>query len=327
MHGLYIVWWVQEKQLTPTTVAVALAAGDLALLALELPTGWFADRFGHRVSLLLGSFVQTAGMLCCWLGGSALDVFVSSLLVALGDSFRSGADQALLYRTCVALDREDAFQRIEARTKAAELCGLVVLLLAGGAIVSKWGFRVGWLAEIALCALGFGVAWLMVEPPSGVETSAIVNDERAPMLSFELTRLIVPAALLHGLTSVAGFLAQTTGANHLGRVVVLTALITLAEAAGAALATRLPAMGARAQVILMGVGAVCFGGGVGSPAFLALGLLAPAFCLGLAQPLRGAAIQRVTADGVRARAASLASACDMVFTIIALPFAASRLNR
>ena len=38
MHGLYLLWWVQEKQLPPEVVAAILAAGDIALLFLEIPT-------------------------------------------------------------------------------------------------------------------------------------------------------------------------------------------------------------------------------------------------------------------------------------------------
>ena len=43
MHGLYLLWWVQEKDTPPAIVAAVLAAGDLMLLAVELPTGWFAE--------------------------------------------------------------------------------------------------------------------------------------------------------------------------------------------------------------------------------------------------------------------------------------------
>ena len=61
MHGLYLLWWVGERGISPAIVAAILAAGDLALVALELPAGWFADRFGHRASLIVGSSVQVAG--------------------------------------------------------------------------------------------------------------------------------------------------------------------------------------------------------------------------------------------------------------------------
>ena len=44
MHGLYVLWWVQEKHVSVAAVAAILAAGDLALTFLEIPTGWLADR-------------------------------------------------------------------------------------------------------------------------------------------------------------------------------------------------------------------------------------------------------------------------------------------
>ncbi len=179
MDGLYLLWWVQEKQMSPALVAATMAAGDLALMALEVPTGWFADRFGSRRSLILGSLLQVAGMLCCWLADGIPGLVGACLLVALADAFRSGADQALLYRTCVALDREPEFQRIEARSRAMQVVVLALLVVAGGAIVTRWGFAAGWIAETLLCACGGVMALAMIEPPAcgrGVGRRLVDND-------------------------------------------------------------------------------------------------------------------------------------------------------
>src|SRR5688572_19531836 len=165
MHGLYLLWWVQEKQLSPAVVASTLAAGNLALMVCEVPTGWFADRFGHRASLIAGSALQVIGMLWWWLGAGVTGLTIACVLVALADAFRSGADQALIYRSCVALEREDAFQALEARSNAAELIALVSLIVVGGAIVGLWGFAAGWIAETVLSALGLVIACAMTEPP------------------------------------------------------------------------------------------------------------------------------------------------------------------
>lgn len=119
MHGVYLLWWVQER-----------------------------------------------GMLWCWLGRGIPGLLTASLIVALGDAFRSGADQALLYRSCRALDREADFQRIEASTRAATLVALVGLTIAGGVIVESVGFAVGWIAETAVAVVGLGIACAMVEPPA-----------------------------------------------------------------------------------------------------------------------------------------------------------------
>ena len=331
MHGLYLLWWVQEKQVSPAIVAAILAAGDLALLCLELPTGWFADRVGHRASLIVGSAVQVVGMLWCWLGEGVPGLVTASLLVALGDAFRSGADAALLYRTCHALQRDDEFQAIEARANAVELGALVGLVLAGGFIVTTWGYAAGWIAETALCAIGLAIACAMVEPPpaacraeasgeGGADPEAAHRSERAaPAFSGRIAMLILPTGLLVAIASAASFLAQTGGIRDAEALTLLVAAFTVAEAAGSLAAARMPSTGVRGLMMLGALGAVCFVISLAHPSILTPMVLVLAFLTGLAEPLRASAIQRLAADAARARAASLASACDMVFMTIALP--------
>ena len=328
MHGLYLLWWVQERHIPPPIVAGILAAGDLAVTLLEIPTGWFADRFGHRLSLIVGSFVQVAGMLCCWLGEGVSGVLAASLLVAVGDVFRSGADQALLYRSCAVLDRQHEFQKIEATARTVQLAAMVGLVLAGGAIVERWGFGAGWFVETTLCAVGLIIACAMVEPPargseSEWEAAATPQaaDSRPRVYCWALLALITPAALLGGAAAAATFWAQTTGESDPRRMTVFVAAITLAEAIGSLIAARLPALGARSQSILAGAGAIAITAAMTHRSALVPAVVGLAFLEGLAHPLRSAAIQRLATDGVRARAASIASACDKVCATIALTLA------
>jgi hypothetical protein len=326
MHGLYLLWWVQEKQVSPAVVAAILAAGDLALVCLELPTGWFADRVGHRASLIVGSAVQVVGMVWCWLGEGVSGLVTASLLVALGDAFRSGADVALLYRTCHALGREDDFQAIEARANAVELGALVGLILAGGFIVTTWGFAAGWIAETALCAIGLAIAWAMVEPPADASGGGGADPGEpsrmegfAPGMSPGIAMLILPTGFLVAMASAASFLAQTGGTHDAEGLTLLVAMFTVAEAAGSLAAGRMPSSGVRGLVLLGALGATCFVISLTHPSTLMAMALVLAFLTGLAEPLRASAIQRLAADSARARPASLASACDMVFMTIALP--------
>ena len=333
MHGLYLLWWVQERRVSAVVVATILAAGDFALMTLEVPTGWFADRFGHRASMILGSTVQVLGMLLCWLGQGISGLLAASLLVALGDAFRSGADQAFLYRTCVALDREPEFQRIEARTRAIQIAAMVGLTLAGGGIVRVWGFATGWLGEASLCAIGLVIACAMVEPPAcadqidGDQQHAHVNGdqqrshEKASVRLSLLIPIILPVAFLGSAASALSFLAQTIGHGDPERLTALVAIITLAEAAGSALAMPFPKGGFGPQVVLGGLGLLVLTLGATFPATFLTAVVAIAFLLGLAHPLRAAALQRLAPDQGRARAASMASACDMAFKMVALPLA------
>jgi MFS family permease len=320
MDGLYLLWWVQEKQMSPALVAATMAAGDLLLMGLEVPTGWFADKFGSRRSLILGSLIQVAGMICCWLADGIPGLVLACLLVAVGDAFRSGADQALLYRTCVALGRESEFQRIEARSRAVHVIALSGLILAGGAIVTRWGFAAGWAAETMLCVLGGAIAYEMIEPPA-CAAEAEKPDSPEPRVKIPWRAaafVILPVAFLDAATSAGSFVLQTRGGNGPGEVTVLVAVITLMDAAGSALAMRLPAGGLRAQMALAAAGAVVVGVALTWPASLTPSVIVLAFATGVTHPIRAAAIQRMASDGMRARAASAANACDMAISTIVL---------
>ena len=326
MHGLYLLWWVQEKHVPVGLVATVLAVGDLTITALEIPTGWLADRCGHRISLIVGSWVQVAGMLWAWLGRGVPGLLAAVLLIAAGDAFRSGADQALLYRSCVALDREPDFQKIESRARSAQLIALVVFTLAGGAIVERWGFGIGWLLEAGVCAVGLSIAVAMLEPPARVDESsraeprpphtAGTSDSRE-VGTGALLALILPASVLGAIESAAAFIAQTAGTTSPATVTLLVAGITLAEAVGAALSAHLTP-GTKAQLALVTLGIAATAATFVVPSTFLATVVALAFLMGVAEPLRAVGIQRTAADDVRARAASIASACDKACVTIAL---------
>jgi len=328
MDGLYLLWWVQEKQLSPALVAATMAGGDLALMALEVPTGWFADRFGYRRSLILGSLLQVAGMICCWLAEGIPGLVGACLLVAVADAFRSGADQSLLYRTCVAIERESDFQSIEARARAVQVVALAILIVAGGAIVTKWGFTAGWLAETVLCALGGVIAFAMTEPPACEDDDSEATSPRHVTVPWRMMAVVIlPLAFLDAAGSTGSFLLQTTGDRSPLHVTLLLAMITLADAAGSALASRVPATGVRLQLAAAAVGALLVTVALAIPAMLVPVTITLSFGTGILHPLRAAAIQRVASDGVRARAASAASACDVALSTIFLLVAGGFLAR
>lgn len=310
--------------MSPALVAATMAAGDLLLMGLEVPTGWFADKFGNRRSLILGSFIQVAGMICCWLADGIPGLVLACLLVSVGDAFRSGADQALLYRTCVELNREGEFQKIEARSRAVHVIALAALIVAGGAIVSTWGFAAGWIAETLLCASGGLIASAMVEPPEHADTE---DDDSTPSglrIPWRLAAaVILPLAFLDAITSAGSFIMQTSGAGGPSEVTLIVALITLADAAGSTVAMRLPPAGVRAQIALATLGAIVASVALTIPAALVPSTIVLAFATGVSHPLRAAAIQRMTTDGMRARAASVANACDMALSTIVLLLAGS----
>ena len=130
--------------------------------------------------------------------------------------------------------------------------------------------------------------------------------------------LILPGAVIDGLASVAAFLAQTGAGAEVAGVTALVAAMTLSEAAGAWVAARVWRNDGRLHLRLLACATAVLAVSLVSSAGVAAAAVALAFFPGLIHPLRAAALQRVAADSVRARIASLASACDMACTTLGL---------
>lgn len=306
-------------------VAAVLAAGEIAITLLEVPTGRFADRFGHRRSLILGSAIQVIAMLLCWLAEGVSGLVVASVCVALGDTFRSGADQALLFESCVADGQPQRFQHIEAKAHSLELIGLVVMMAAGGILVETVGFAAAWVAETVLAAIGLAIALAMASPPAAIPRPAdAVETDSRPGTTIRPLRVIVPAALIGGAASAITFMAQTGASATPMQLTVLVSAITLSEAAGAALARYLRADVAT-QYALLATALVISVVTAATPGFFLAGAVALSMLTGAAEPLRATAIQLVIAHR-RAEAASWASALDGAIRSLAL-MVAGHLNR
>src|SRR5262249_27480920 len=130
-----------------------------------------------------------------------------------------------------------------------------------------------------------------------------------------------PAAFLAGATGAASFVAQTGAASTPIANTVVVAIVTLAEAAGSALAVRAPAAGLGTQYVLLVAGVIATAVAAAMPSAVFTAAILLALLLGRAHALRADAIQRSVPDDVRARGASVSSACDMLFNMLALPLA------
>jgi hypothetical protein len=136
-----------------------------------------------------------------------------------------------------------------------------------------------------------------------------------------MAALVVPAALLGGAAGAASFLVQTSTVSTPLRATIQVSIMVLAEAAGSAFAARVPERGATQQIVFAVAGAVACTLALTWPAALPGAAVILSLLTGLAEPLRDAAIQRVASDDARARAASLAKACDMLCSTLLLPLA------
>lgn len=82
--------------LTQFQIGLTQAIFAATMLLLEVPTGYFADKFSRKVSNAGGDFVMALGMLVYFFAGSFWGVVLAEVLWGTGLSLSGGADSALL---------------------------------------------------------------------------------------------------------------------------------------------------------------------------------------------------------------------------------------
>ena len=139
---------------------------------LEVPTGAVADRFGRRASLLLGLAVGALSILV-YVSTPRLGAFLlAEVVMAISYTLISGADEALLYDSLVAVGRTHEAQRAISRLESAKLLGIVLGALGGAALTNGLPLR-GILALQAVPMAGAALVALgLVEPPSAERATA-----------------------------------------------------------------------------------------------------------------------------------------------------------
>ena len=134
-------------------------------LALELPSGAFADRFGRRLGFAVGITIEAVGVFIFALAGDFSLLIVSYVLWGSGIAFRSGNDGAFLYDALAADGRTeqyaDRFGVIHAAMRFATSGGAI----AGGAIAGATDLQIAVFAGFATYLISLPALALMREPP------------------------------------------------------------------------------------------------------------------------------------------------------------------
>lgn len=137
-----------------------------AMMALEIPTGVVADRWGRKVSLFWGSVLMGLGFLAFGFVRSFGLLAAAEIICALGMTLVSGADSALLHETARSElgdrgpEAEGAMAKVFSRYHAACAAGLFVSFPLGSLFVGSglMEYRRALGFVFVLTALSFSLA-------------------------------------------------------------------------------------------------------------------------------------------------------------------------
>ena len=158
-----IVPFYKENGLTLSEIMLLKSVYSIVIVALELPSGYFADILGRRKTLVAGAFLGTAGFACYSFSHNYTAFIIAEIALGAGTSFISGADSAMLFDTLAAGRREKEYTRYEGINASIGNFSEAFAGLAGGAL-ALISLRFPFYIQVAVAATAIPAAMTLREP-------------------------------------------------------------------------------------------------------------------------------------------------------------------
>jgi MFS family permease len=158
---IWIVYY--QARITPAQISILVTVQYIAQIVLELPSGALADLIGRRNTLVLGFAAGALSYLLFPYAVGFVHFFILALLVGASDSFRSGAEEALVYDTFIEKDRQQRFDKVYANGNMIYQVGLIASAALGGFIYERNHGLPFTLYGLSLL-IGTILVWFYLEP-------------------------------------------------------------------------------------------------------------------------------------------------------------------
>lgn len=158
-----IALFFKENGLSVQDIFVLQALFSVTTIALEAPTGYFADVFSRRAALIIGGFVSALGYVVYSMSYGFWGFLAAETLLGIGVGFVSGADSAMLYDTLLELKRDQEYLRLSGRNNSVSLLSEGLASIIGG-LLAGVSLRLPLQIDVMVTACIIPIALSLVEP-------------------------------------------------------------------------------------------------------------------------------------------------------------------
>ncbi len=155
----------------------------LIVVVTEVPSGYLADLFGRRNTLVLGSFIAGFGPTALLFTDGPLGLVVFEICLAIGHSLVSGSDLALVYDSQLAVTRRSGRgASVVGQLYSARSAGDAIAAVTCSVILLFGTIEDALLLQAVVAWLPFLIALSLVEPPGSRLTKDSHRDNMGRIL-------------------------------------------------------------------------------------------------------------------------------------------------
>jgi MFS family permease len=204
----FSIWYLYETQFASiATLSLIYSVSQLVPIILEVPTGYFADRWGRKTSSIIGYILQAAAWFILGSATSIYSLWLGYLVYSAGMAFVSGAISALDYDTLKQDGRAAEFSKWMNIANVIGNATIFVSIIVGGYIANysyRWTYwGTGWSMTVVVLLMLF-----VREPEIGGKLTAPIRETlqdfgravRGVFLYSETRALLIYYTLFSGLS-------------------------------------------------------------------------------------------------------------------------------
>ncbi len=165
-----VVLFYQDNGMGMHEIFILKSIYSLAIVALELPSGWMADVWGRKKTLLLGAVLGSAGFLMYSFSYGFWAFVAAEIVLGAGHSFVSGADSAILYDSLKADKKSDEYVKHEGRITSAGNFAEALAGVAAG-FLAAISLRTPFYFQFVVATLAVPAALMLKEPLTKAATT------------------------------------------------------------------------------------------------------------------------------------------------------------
>jgi len=159
--GLFVAIWViylqQQRGLSLSQAALIDVTFFVAAALAEVPTGIVADTLGRKTSLLIGTALMSASTIVWVIAPTLSLIMLAYICLGIGNTFLSGADDALFYESVQLAGRGANYTRLVGYGSATMTGALALGSVASGLFASLALPLPFFIAALSLLMM-FGIA-------------------------------------------------------------------------------------------------------------------------------------------------------------------------
>jgi len=311
-----IVVFYQDNGLTMSDIMLLKSIYSIAVVFLEIPSGYCADIWGRKKSLLLGAILAFIGFAIYSLSYNFIVFLLAEIILGAGHSLISGADSAMLYDTLAEDKRKEAYLKYEGKISSMGNFAEAIAGIIGG-LLAAVSLRLPFICQTLIAFIGIPAAYFLTEPKAIITKGHKGIKDILKVVQFALIENkilrwnIILSSTIGCATLAMAWFAQPYFQEldiPLSYYGILWTALNLSAALTSIFAYKLDRrLGQKKLIIFLAMGIIL--GYILGGLFISLGGLIIIFCFylvrGVASPLLKDYINRITESDVRATVLSV----------------------